>query len=269
MKIKIKKGKVGELTKEQKEYKKTLEEALKTKSTYTISKEMGTYPNKIRRDCEKLGIKLPSHSEAQKLALEQGNVKHPTKGKERTDEDKIKISQSVYDTYKNMTDEEKEKISETHKEIWDKLTVSEKEAMQTKAAKALRKTTTEGSKTEKYIRDGLIMNGFTIDYHKKGLIPNEKLEIDILIPSHKTIIEINGPSHYEAIHGEEILKKKKRADSQKYGLLLSSGFNVIVVKHLVNNVCQAYHRTLLGRIMGLLESINKFNKKPEIIHVEV
>ena len=50
-------------------------------STYSIAKELGTYPKKIERILKKNNIELRSKSESQKLALKAGRCEHPTKGK--------------------------------------------------------------------------------------------------------------------------------------------------------------------------------------------
>ena len=59
------------------------------KSTYQIAEELRTYPNKVRRALKFLGVNLKSKGEAQSVALKQGRHKHPTKGKQRTNADKI------------------------------------------------------------------------------------------------------------------------------------------------------------------------------------
>ena len=53
-------------------------------STYSIAKELGTYPKKIERILKKNGHELRSKGEAQSLAIKSGRTKHPTKGKKRS-----------------------------------------------------------------------------------------------------------------------------------------------------------------------------------------
>ena len=62
-----------------------------SKSTYQISKELNTYPNKIRRILRKNGVEMKDRSEAQKNALAQGVSKIPTQGHKRSEKEKIKI----------------------------------------------------------------------------------------------------------------------------------------------------------------------------------
>ena len=65
-----------------------------TKSFQEIADMYDTYPNKLRRDAKKFGIKIRTKSEAQKLALETGKHKHPTKGTTRKESTKNKIGKS-------------------------------------------------------------------------------------------------------------------------------------------------------------------------------
>ena len=235
---------------------KDLEKALKTSNCTELAKKLGVYPNKIRRMAKKLGLVVPSHSEAQAKLLKQGKVKHPTEGRERTAEEKKAISKSIYDSYQNMTEEERKALSDLHKELWKETPENQKLLMLKNSAKAIRKTADEGSKTENFIKNELMKAKYIVDFHKKGLVPNEKLEIDILLPSLKTIIEINGPSHYEPIRGEDKLAKQKQSDAYKYGLLLSTGYCIIVVKHL-KDPSDEYHRRLLAAILEQLKKIEK------------
>jgi len=85
------------------------------RSTYEIAEELDTYPNKVRRMLLKLGVELRNKSVAQSNALNTGRHKHPTKGMTRSEEDKIKISEGMYNHWCNMTDDEREKRSEQAK----------------------------------------------------------------------------------------------------------------------------------------------------------
>jgi len=70
-------------------------------STYQIAKKYHTYANKVRRILIKAGKVLRTKGEAQSNALSSGSHKHPTKGKERSDEVKKKISQKMKERWKN------------------------------------------------------------------------------------------------------------------------------------------------------------------------
>ena len=207
------------------------------RSTYQIAELFSTYPNKIRRILSKNGVQLKSRSQAQKNALVSGRAKHPTIGKTRTKEERLKISASV-------------------ENYWSK---RERSRICSMAIKAIQKAGKEGSKLEKFVLEQLSTRGYSVEFHKKNLIPNQNLEIDLYIPSHKTIIEIDGPSHFLPIWGEEKLSRQVKADNQKSGLILSKGFIIIRVKSLSDFLSLNSKEKLLKEITGQLEGIdNKF-----------
>ena len=65
------------------------------KSTYEIAQELKTYPNKIRRALNSLGVDLRDKSKAQTVAIQSGRHEHPTKGKKRTEAEKIAMSNGM------------------------------------------------------------------------------------------------------------------------------------------------------------------------------
>jgi very-short-patch-repair endonuclease len=138
------------------------------------------------------------------------------------------------------------------------------------ATDAIRKAGKEGSKLEKFVMDKLVESGYTVDFHNKNLIPNEKLEIDLYIPKLKTIIEVDGPSHFLPIWGEEKLQKQIKADLQKSGRILSRGFAIIRVKAIANASLKK-KENLIFNIVSTLKSIEeKFPPKTKrFIEVEL
>ena len=64
------------------------------KSWQEIATELGTYPNKLIRAARRLGVTIRTKAEAQKMALKNGK-KHPTKGRQRTEVEKLRISEAV------------------------------------------------------------------------------------------------------------------------------------------------------------------------------
>jgi hypothetical protein len=50
------------------------------------------------------------------------------------------------------------------------------------AIPGIKRASQEGSKLEKYIRDKLTKENYVIEYHKKGIVPNANLEVDIYLP---------------------------------------------------------------------------------------
>ena len=232
------------------------------KSTYEIAEQLNTYPNKIRRMLVKSGIELRSKSVAQSNALNTGRHKHPTKGTTRSEEDKIKISDGMYKHWSNMTDEEREKRSEQAKKQWDSMSLRDKENLRKAAAEAVRRAGKEGSKMEKFLHRELTDRGYHVIFHKKGLIPNNRLEIDLFLPELKVAIEVDGPSHFFPIWGESNLQKHIRADAHKSGLLLKAGYIVLRVKHLTKSASNKSQRTVLEAVIECLSKIeSKFPPK--------
>lgn len=240
------------------------------KSTYEIAGLLNTYPNKVRRILIKNGVELKTKSEAQVNALEKGSSSIPTKGKKRSSEDKIKISSGLKKMWEEMDEKTYQKHVETSRTRWNQLSAIERENMKQSAIKAIRVAGKEGSKLEKFLFSQLTMNGYVVEFHKKNLIPNQNLEIDMYIPSCKTIIEIDGPSHFLPIWGEEKLQKQIKADSVKTGLILNKGFIIIRIKSLSDKVCLSGREKLRNNILKILEKLDqKFPSRIEERYIEV
>lgn len=200
------------------------------KSTYEIAELLNTYPNKIRRTLKKLGCELKDRSEAQRNALQTGRINHPTAGRKRSYEERIKISAALDKYWGNLGEDERDRRAKIAKDRWENMSAAQRAAMAEAATESIRKAGKDGSKLEKFLLRKITDAGFKVDFHKKNLIPNEKLEIDLYVPECKTIIEIDGPSHFLPVWGDEKLQKQIKADLQKSGLILSKGFAIIRVK---------------------------------------
>lgn len=238
------------------------------KSTHEIAITLSTYPNKINRILKKYGRKIRDRSEAQKIALDQGKREHPTKGRKRSEEEKNKISKSIYEFCKNMTDEEKENKSKKAKEQWKNMTDEEKMIIQKSAAEAVRVAAKEGSKMEKFLLDKLSRLGYNIAAHYKNIL-NTGMEVDLFIPELKTVIEIDGPSHFIPIWGDANLLKRQKSDLQKSGLLVSKGFYIIRVKNLAKNTSLQNQNEVLSKIVDCLNDIKNKNVSTKLIELEV
>lgn len=225
-------------------------------STYSIAKELNTYPKKIERILKKNNVKMRTKSESQKIALESGRTKHPTKGKKRTEEEKLSISEGVYRNWQNKTEEEKEQISKNAKKRWLEIPADKRRDMMEAAGRALHKTCTEGSKAEKYLYKKMKNEGREVVIHKKGLIQGN-FEIDLFLPDIKTIIEIDGPQHFLPLFGEKRLKETIKLDSIKNGLLLSDGYCIIRVRYMLKGLSQKAARTLWEAVSEHLYKIDE------------
>lgn len=231
------------------------------KSMQEIAEMLNTYPNKIRRILIKQGVKILTKSEAQANALQNGRAKIPTAGKARTKEEKLKISKKLQERWANLNEEEYQICIDKAKERWASIPQEKKNAMSAAAIEAIRKAGKEGSKLEKFLSDELKKLGHKIEIHKKNLLVNENLEIDMYFPEFKAIIEIDGPSHFLPIWGEEKLQKQMKADQNKTGLILSKGFIIIRVKNLSDSLSLIKQEELKNRILSIFDSIK--DKYPE------
>lgn len=202
------------------------------KSFQTIANELGTYSNKIRRDAIKFKINIRDKSKAQKNALQTGKHKHPTKGKVRTDNTKMKIGMAVLKSWEDLSSSELQSRKQKAKENWENLSEDEKSNMQQKANEAVRRTSKVGSKLEKFIFENLLKDGYKVVFHQEQALLNTKLQIDLFIPSINVAIEIDGPSHFLPVWGEDALQKNINYDNKKEGLILGKGLKLIRIKQL-------------------------------------
>lgn len=200
------------------------------KSFQEIADMYNTYANKIRRDAKKAGIKIRSKSEAQKLALETGKHKHPTKGTVRSEETKEKIGMSVLNSWESLSKSELKRRSVLAKQNWENLSEDEKQERFDKANQAVRETSRTGSKLEKFLHSALLEKGYRVEPHKEQILSNTKLHIDLFLPQDNIAIEIDGPSHFEPVWGEVALKRAQAYDNKKTGLLLGRGLKLIRVR---------------------------------------
>ena len=222
-----------------------------------IAKELDTYPNKVRRALKSHGIKIRDKASAQSIALKKGRSKHPTKDKGHSEESKLKISESVAQSWEKLSDEELEARRETARKQWANMTEQEREKLRQSAVPGIKKASREGSKLEKYIRNQLTKNGYVIEYHKKGIVPNSNLEVDIYIPEMATAVEIDGPSHFLPIWGQESLTKTIKSDNEKNGLLRYNGIMVLRIAQKRKTLSQKSMRDTWGAIEKELKRISK------------
>ena len=241
----------------------------KKKSTYEIAQELNTYPNKVRRALKALGIDLRDKSQAQSVAIASGRHEHPTKGKIRTEAEKIAISDGMHSFWQNMEDEERDRRSELSKQQWASMSDEDKANLRKMAAEAVRKASKEGAKIEKFLYEGLTDKGYGPIFHKKGVIPNENMEVDIFVPALKTAIEIDGPAHFLPIWGEANLQKHIRADAIKAGSFINRGFVVLRVKNLIRNLSSKNMRDVLDLVVDSLSNIEKSFPSPDKRLIEI
>lgn len=222
-----------------------------------IAKMLGTYPNKVRREMEKLGFEMRARSDAVKLALESGRLKHPTKGTVRPADVKKRISETQAAKWEMLPPRERLRRSEQAQAQWEAMPAATRKKLQSLACEGVRDAGKHGSKIEKFLYKALKECGYAVIFHKEGLIPNEKLQLDLYLPKLRTAIEIDGPAHFYPIWSQKNLEKHQKADSTKSGLLLSGGYCIIRIKNLIKNMSQKNQREILAAVLQVLEKIDK------------
>jgi very-short-patch-repair endonuclease len=248
-------------------------------SSYEIAESLNTYSTKILRALKFLGKLLYNdethfkrdYSEAQKIALEKGRAKHPTEGKNLDKNHKEKIGASRSKAYHMLSNEEKMKIAEISKKNWDALGRAKQEEIRNLALESVRYASKFGSKTERHLNNGLLKAGYTVEFHKTGLVSNSNLEVDLFVPEVKTAIEIDGPGHFMPIWGEEKLTKQKIADTAKQGILLNNGYVIIRIRQIDKSISLTKMNHLLSLVLKEIESIGKKfpPQKDRLIEIEV
>ena len=244
------------------------EYVINKRSFSSIADEMGTYPNKIRRAAITMGIKPRDKSSAQKEAINSGRHKHPTKGTKRNQNTKDKISNSVYDSWKDMPPEERHRRSKIAQKQWEEMSDDHKANLLRLSNQAIRKASKEGSKLEKFILEAFTIEGYRVEFHKEHMLVNERLEIDLFIPELSVAIEVDGPSHFEPVWGEEALEKTQSSDRQKSGLILSMGLVLIRIKH-TKGLSEKYKRETLADLKNELEKIKRRIPKKHERFIEI
>jgi very-short-patch-repair endonuclease len=239
---------------------------IEKKSFSDIAKEIGTYSNKVRRDAIKLNIKIRDKSEAQKNALSSGKIQHPTKGKERNEQTKNKIGNSVLRSWEALSDLELKDRKNKAKINWENKSEEEKEFILREANIAVREASKKGSKLENFLFQKLLANGYNVDFHKEQSILNTKLQIDLFLPKDNIAIEVDGPSHFEPVWGDSSLKRNKKYDNKKTGLILGKGLFLIRIKQS-RDFSKSRAELVFQDLLRVIDSIKNKNETSKVINI--
>lgn len=231
----------------------------KGRSTSSIAKEWSTpekkvYPNTVRRLLKKHQIPLRDKSQAQKNFL--ASNPHPLEGRQRTEEEKKKISEGIQNWWDNLSSDEEEKLRDEMRERagdkWSKMTDKEKKSAIKKMHRASRERAGLGGKNENTIADLLEAEGFGIVQRSNQFTPRNQFEIDIAIPSRRIAVEWDGAGHFRPIFGEKALKKTMAKDERKNGILVKNGWVVIRCRDHSTAHSMAFCRRALQDIVELI-----------------
>ena len=238
----------------------------KNMSFRDIASKYNTYSNKILRDAKRLGVKIKTKSEAQKNALQTGKHKHPTKGRQRSEEEKRNIGLSVMKNWQSLDDDELEQKKLIYQELWNKKTDDEKADMLHKANLAVRASSKTGSKLEHFVLNFLVEHGFKTEFHKEQMLVNTKLQIDIFLPTMNIAVEIDGPSHFSPVWGEDVLQKNIAYDKKKAGLLIGKGYKLIRIKQ-TKDFSKARANLICAKLLETIRHIDQGKQQTNLIEI--
>lgn len=234
-------------------------------SASSIAKQLNTYPKKIYKLLRDAKEPIRSRSEAGKIGVAKGRISSPTAGRQRTEEEKLKIGLSNQETWENLPESKKKKHREQARKEFESRGEKFQEEFRKKATQGILKAAKEGSKFERYLYEGLEAEGYNVVPHKEHLLVNEKFEVDLFIPAVKVAIEVDGPTHYSPIYGKDAYEKRKKADERKNGLLNAAGIGIIRCRQKSKNLTRTTKEKGLRAIIEILES----DQPPYIKEIEV
>lgn len=238
------------------------------KSFREIASENNTYANKIRRDAIRFKVNIKDKSVAQKNALKRGVSVHPTKGKQRPQETKDKIGNSVMESWENLDSAELDARKEKARQNWQNLSDDTKEYILKQANDAVRQASKTGSKLESFLLEKLLSDGYRVEFHKEQSLLNTKLQIDLFLPTLNVAIEVDGLSHFEPVWGEETLNRNKGYDNKKTGLILGKGLVLIRIKQ-VRDFSKARAQSIYDKLKQLLANIKITFPDKDNRHIEI
>lgn len=245
--------------------KKDYEEGL---SVAEVAKKYKRSQSTVNRLFKKIGVKIRTASEAQKLALASGRSKNPTEGVGHSSTAKINMSEKAANRWARITDAERDKFKQTAKDRWAKLSEADKKEMLRLAGVALKRVATEGSEIEQYLESGLLSHNFMVQKHVKNFMGGE-YEIDILLKDEAIAIELDGPHHFLPIFGEERLEKTMKFDAAKNGTLISMGLTIIRVKCLYKNLTEKMKRDTLSLVVETINKVKSGEVTSKLVEVEL
>jgi very-short-patch-repair endonuclease len=133
-------------------------------------------------------------------------------------------------SWDNLSENELDARKEQSRKNWENLDQNTKDNILKMANDAVRLASKTGSKLEKYLLNKLIKDSYKVDFHKEQTLSNTKLQIDLFLPSMNIAIEVDGPSHFEPVWGDDSLKRNKKYDNKKEGLITGKGWHLIRIK---------------------------------------
>jgi len=243
----------------------------KRRSTKSIAEEHGTYPNTIRRCLKKYGFTIRDKSEAQKNFIEIHGS--PMLGRERSREEKERISQGLQEYWSTLDEPEKDqikkKMAETAKKQWETLSDHERKESIYRMHLASKSRMYMGSKNENLVADMLVQSGYRIFQRTTDYTPGNRFEIDIAIPDLRIAIEWDGATHFLPIYGQEHLDKVMEKDEIKNKILIGNGWRVLRCRDHSTAHSKAFCRRAVDTIVETIRKIQENNTPPSVTYLDI
>jgi hypothetical protein len=218
-------------------------------STYEIAKENNTYANKVRRALIYHRIPLRNYKESQKAAQEAGRYHHPTQGRERTTEEKRRISQGQIRAWMNLSEEQRERRREFARQQWLSMSQEQRTRFREEAKKAISLASMEGSRLERQLVEFLRAHKQSVQH--RCLVAGKPVEI--LLAHSKVVIEVDGPAYHYPIWGEDLMIKNQERVRGQNELLVALGFLVIRLQQF-GRYRESQKKRAFEHIMNILSS---------------
>lgn len=220
----------------------------------------------IIRYLKKTNTKFRTKSQAQKNNLKNGG-KHPTKGRHRTNDEKIKMAMKLKENWDSLSEAEKKNRIDSFKEELKKAKKNNEKILQ-KANKKLKEATKKGSKLEAYLSERLREDGFDVVRHFEKVLPNDNMHFDIYITNCQKpiVIEVDGPTHQRPVYGEDRFNAQLEADNRKNMLCLSEGISIIRVFNDYINISFWQKDEIYNKVKEAVEQTQQ-KEEAEIINI--
>jgi hypothetical protein len=226
----------------------------------------GGQPNAmlIHRALERAGIPIRNKSEAQKIALAVGTATHPTEGRVRTEEERVKIAVTLVENYKTASEADKKKRRRGVEEFWkDKNNQEAQTEAIRKRSQQLQKTISEGTILEQTLARNCIDWGYSVEMHQSKIF-NDTLEADMIIKGKgiNVCIESDGKRHWDLFMNNTPadLAKIIKTDQKKNGMVLAMK-NVFMLRILWPFGSKTLHlKAALEKVYSVLEHFREISK---------
>jgi hypothetical protein len=209
------------------------------KSCSQIARELGTYPNEVRRALLEHWPVLRDASESRKAAIAHGHAKPPMAGRRHTAQSRLKASRTAQANHAAKAADAKAAGKERARARWDATPPAERDKFLRAGEAALRKARAAGSRLERGLAAGLELAGITCEL--RGPFG------DLYLPAAGAAVFVRPPAALEAAFGPQ--HAEDAAANLRVGRLRAKAAGLRVVEVVPPG------RPTLARTRALLEDL--------------